>query len=359
MNFLKQLYIFIQETKVEYIITNNCYYFAQFNFLIVPVLCKDTSSNKELLNIPQSTIPDILYLYQDRWHSNNKDIKSRILTRLGLFKSLFARKCTLITAEEWQKNDILEQPEQFAAKYHSYGAVKSKYKYALLYNGAVVAAAYFSPSRPMVRLLSAPYKNILPQNRGKYFIVNKIVGVALKTSTTAIVSSVAQNNTISTIQYPNEYANLAIEYASYEWLRYLSEPNVRVVGAMGRLLKAFLNEVSLNEVRENNLSGSYKNNVEVMSYSDTEWSGGRAYLKLGFVEVQNRAEVEYFVCKESYKRYSAKELLKLYNNTLAESILSNKNLQQIRSISNIPKSYMLQFYRIKNMGSKKFLLHYK
>lgn len=358
MNFLKQLHIFIQETKVEHIITNNCYYFAQFNFLIVPVLCEYTSSNKELSNIPQSTTPDILYLYEDRWHSNNKDIKSRILTRLGLFKSLFARKCTLITAEEWQKNALLVQSEQFAAKYHSYGAVKSKYKYALLYNGAVVAAAYFSPSRPMVRLLSAPYKNILPQNRGKYFLINKIVGVVPKTLAAAIVSSAVPKNIIPTTQHQKEYANLAIEYASYEWLRYVSEPNVRVVGAMGRLLKAFLNEVSLKEVSENNLSVSYKNNIEVMSYSDTEWSGGSAYLRLGFIEVQNRAEAEYFVCKESYKRYSAKELLKLYNNTLAESILSKKNSEQIRSISNLPISYMLQFYRIKNMGSKKFLLHY-
>lgn len=337
MGFLEQLHTFINETKVEYIVTNNCYYFAQFKFMIEPIPihsnaledCNIESVDGVTQKTKDSKI-DTLYLYEDRWHSNNKDIKSRILTRLGLFKSLFARKCTLLTADEWHKNTSLVQPEQFAAQYHSYGAVKSKYKYALLNNGAVVAAAYFSPSRPMVRLLSAPYKNILPQNRGKYFIINKIVGVAPE-RLSATTLPAALNNTVGTTQYLKEYNNAAIEYASYEWLRYVSEPHVRVVGAMGRLLKAFLKEVS-----ENNLLVSHKNYIEVMSYSDTEWSGGSAYSKLGFVEVQNRPAVEYFVCKESYKRYSTKELLKLYNNTPAESTL---------------------FYKIKNMGSKKFLLH--
>ena len=57
--------------------------------------------------------------------------------------------------------------------------------------------------------------------------------------------------------------------ASYEWIRYASLPEFRVVGGMGKLLRAFIDEVHPDDV---------------MTYCDPGWSGGDAYRELGFTE---------------------------------------------------------------------------
>ena len=55
---------------------------------------------------------------------------------------------------------------------------------------------------------------------------------------------------------------------SYEWIRYASLQSLRVVGGMGKLLEAFINEVRPDDV---------------MSYADADYpDSGQSYLKLGF-----------------------------------------------------------------------------
>ncbi len=54
---------------------------------------------------------------------------------------------------------------------------------------------------------------------------------------------------------------------SFEWLRYASLSGVRVVGGMGKLLNAFVDE---------------KHPDDVMTYADASRSGGESYLALGF-----------------------------------------------------------------------------
>ena len=57
--------------------------------------------------------------------------------------------------------------------------------------------------------------------------------------------------------------------SSYEWIRYASLPGMRVIGGMGKLLQAFIDEVHPDDV---------------MSYADADYpDGGEAYSKLGFV----------------------------------------------------------------------------
>lgn len=56
--------------------------------------------------------------------------------------------------------------------------------------------------------------------------------------------------------------------SSYEWIRYASLPGIRVVGGMGKLLRAFIDEVRPDDV---------------MSYADADYpDGGEAYARLGF-----------------------------------------------------------------------------
>ena len=58
------------------------------------------------------------------------------------------------------------------------------------------------------------------------------------------------------------------EVRSYEWVRYCSLPDLRVVGGMGKILEEFITCVRPDDV---------------MTYSDPRWSDGDAYKALGFV----------------------------------------------------------------------------
>ena len=58
--------------------------------------------------------------------------------------------------------------------------------------------------------------------------------------------------------------------SSYEWIRYASIDGLRVVGGMGKLLQAFIDDVHPDDI---------------MSYADADWpDGGDAYRTLGFTE---------------------------------------------------------------------------
>ena len=242
---------------------------------------------------------DHLYLYEDRWFYENEIVKKRILARLGKFRSIFARKCIVVAVdgeicrEAKKKNKYSgisdRHIKDFIERYHSYGYAKSKYRYALVYEGVIVAAAAFSASRPMPR--------------------ETIVNSCVKT----------------------------IIYDSYEWVRYVSMPDVRVVGGMGRLLKAFLKDIaSRREVLRSGVRNTLErslNPVEVMSYSDEEWSDGSVYRSLGFMEVARREPVCHYVDKSSYERLSYRKFI------------MRNNVEQSSG-----------YYIIKNKGSRKFLL---
>lgn len=210
---------------------------------------------------------DYLYLYEDRWWSGGEVIQKRILSRVGVFKSVFARKCNIIQGGQYSQ--IFSH---FLESNHSYGEAKAKYKYGLQYGTEVVAVATFSKPRTMPR---------------------------------------PDGNT----------------YLSFEWVRYASIPGVRVIGGMGKVLQAFLKDARVLGERLNMP-------IEVMSYSDIEWSNGRVYDSLGFKEIGVRAPVLHYVNNQTYERIS---------------------LRKYKLISSEEGDY----YPIYNMGSRKLLLTLK
>lgn len=239
---------------------------------------------------------DILYLFEDRWLSNSEYLKRRLLSRLGSFTSVFARKCRVIDNSAVKSDSTLHlQIKEFLRLYHTYSFTKCKYEYALEHNGEIVAVATFSYPKKIFR---------------------------------------------------PEYGR---EYFSYEWIRYASLPGVRVVGGMGRLLSAFLKSVTAGQ---NNRDIEQKspvpdnlhnlNDVEIMSYSDNEWSQGDVYEKLSFKRVEERESVLFYVDKSTFRRYSVREFSKL---ALCEKSSPKELFQSGRYI------------KIFNMGSAKFLLH--
>ena len=263
---------------------------------------------------------DVLYLYEDRWRSGGEQLRARILSRLGTFRSLFARKCQILTQEEFgrlfrshslpdtllaqiaqlgeydqfMRRNYLVAPVQPSAKvdatirnlfnhltadflqrYHSYGAAKCKYRVALLHQGEMVAVATFSDALRMT-----------------FGVKNREEAIP-----------------------------------SYEWVRYASLPDLRIAGGMGRLLGEFCRIVQRQGVKH----------FEVMTYSDNEWSKGAVYEQLGFKEGAERGTVEYYVDMATWQRYSKRQYQSL----------------QERSGASCKQA---QFVKIANLGSKKFIL---
>lgn len=158
-----------------------------------------------------------IIITEDRWHSMKNASRERLCAHLQVFTSIFARNCEVRR---------IDRPASaaFLSANHSYGNASCRHCYGLflkrrtgknegtLEPGTMVAAATFSNARRWIK-------------DGK-------------------------------------------EIRSYEWTRYASLPGVRVTGGMGRLLKAFIEEV---------------NPDDIMSYADLEWSEGQVYESLGFV----------------------------------------------------------------------------
>ncbi len=228
---------------------------------------------------------DKVYLFEDRWWSAREMVQERILARLERFRSIFARKCKVLSGRG--NPAIAEQVRDFLQRHHSYSNAKCRYRYALEYEGEIVAVATFSEGRPMVRKIGSMLQNVPKEDQ--------------------------------------ENANILI-FDSYEWIRYASLPGVRVVGGMGRLLNAFIEE------RYTRIEPGTP--LEVMTYSDSEWGNGDVYEKLGFKYAGERSPVEYFVHKGSFARYPQR----LYE----KELLAGASPED--------------FYTIRNLGSKKFLL---
>ena len=282
---------FLESSYIDFIEYGNSFIFPDYDFAVelvpagVSASCGFFAANGVAAEQPGGPFTDMVYLYEDRWWSAKNMVQERILTRLERFRSIFARKCRVLSGRDNpQMADIVRE---FLQRHHAYSSAKCRYRYVLEYEGEIVAVATFSEGRPMVRKMDSPLQNVPKEEQ--------------------------------------ENASILI-FDSYEWIRYASLPGVRVVGGMGKLLNAFIEE------RYTRIEPGTP--MEVMTYSDTEWSNGDVYCKLGFKYAGERAPVEYHVHKHTYTRYP----YRLYEKELQQGALPDN------------------FYTIHNLGSKKFLL---
>lgn len=298
---------FLQSVEVDFIVEGDCFIFPkqQVNIFLIH------AHTPQWTNVPVAGEGDRLYLYEDRWWHCTELVKMRILARLAHFRSVFARKCKVVSGEEWRKMMKEGHPSdvEFLEKYHSYGGAKSKYKYALVYDNKIVAVATFSAPRPMVRRIANPFSNV-PHN---------------EMGTIRMLEHVHLDDRAYSLSD-------AVLVQSYEWVRYASLPDIRVVGGMGKLLHAFFNDIKSKGTAP----------IEVMTYSDNEWSAGDVYEKLGFTFVGEREPVAYFVNRVTYERLSERKLV--------------QNVKKIEQATIPIQSFSDYFYKIKNMGSRKFLI---
>ncbi|MGM9737946.1 MAG: hypothetical protein ACI3ZT_05990 [Candidatus Cryptobacteroides sp.] len=178
----------------------------------------------------------VVILPEDIWRSRSDMIQHRLLAQLGVFRSVFARNT------EVRRIDKVASSE-FFTDCHTYRDAAARYRYGLYdMHGRLVAAASFSGAR------------VWDKPEGKV--------------------------------------------SSCEWVRYASLPDIRVVGGMGKVLKAFISEAGPDNV---------------MSYADLEWTDGAVYERLGFKMESLRSPVAFAVDRYSYERVPLKYASSLMN----------------------------------------------
>lgn len=162
---------------------------------------------------------------EDMWRGRPEMMMPRLLAQLGRFRSVFARNTVISRIGK-------EEAASFLDRCHSYRDAASRYRYGVFTRaGELVAVASFSSGRTWVK----------------------------------------EGRTVR----------------SYEWVRYASLPEVRVVGGMGKVLKAFEEDVHPDDI---------------MSYADMEWTDGAVYERLGFIEDGIRPPVQFVIDPVSWVR---------------------------------------------------------
>lgn len=127
----------------------------------------------------------LVQLWQDVWLSKKQQVINRIYSLLGLNKTFYARKASVLTIS-------LADIKSFLNKNHLQGYVKAKYNFGLIVEGKIIAVASFSDTRKM-KLISN-------------------------------------------------------DYLSAELVRFASKDGLTIVGGLSKFIKHFLKEVKVNDL---------------------------------------------------------------------------------------------------------------
>lgn len=178
-----------------------------------------------------------IVIAEDRWRLQGNMMRERLLAHLEKFTSLYARNCRVKKIDKETAAAFLEQN-------HSYGDAACRYRYGLYLRRPSRCGTFEAETLVAV----ATFSNARKWQKG-----DKVI-------------------------------------RSYEWTRYASLPGVRISGGMGKVLKAFIEEVHPDDI---------------MSYADLEWSEGKVYEQLGFV-LEGRKDPVMFVVDEAWRRFPIK-----------------------------------------------------
>lgn len=175
---------------------------------------------------------------EDRWYSQAEMIRDRLLAHLEVFFPVYARNCEVRRID---KNTAAE----FLSRTHSYADAACRYRYGLFLKRHTGHLAMETACIPGQLVAVATFSNARKWIKGDKTI------------------------------------------RSYEWTRYASLPGIRVNGGMGKLLKAFIEEVRPDDI---------------MSYADLEWSEGAVYEQLGFIREGHKSPVCFRIPTSTWER---------------------------------------------------------
>lgn len=189
-----------------------------------------------------------LIITQDRWMKDPDSMRLRLLAHLGIFGRIHARSCIV-------RRITKSEAAGFLGKHHSYGDAACKYRYGLFFpSGTRFCSRQEERQRDRVkeRLIAvAEFSNARKWQKG-----DKVI-------------------------------------KSYEWTRYASESGARAVGGMGKLLRAFIEDVAPDDI---------------MSYADLEWSDGKVYETLGFEFESIKSPVLFGVDPATWERKAGPDM---------------------------------------------------
>ena len=233
MDFISEIRDFLSQNGIAATETVNdgfsVFVYGEVNVIPVSVSSVSLESAEEQhvrLSDVVSVLPGKKVLVpEDMWRGRPEMMMPRLLAQLGRFRSVFARNTVISRIGK-------EEAALFLDRCHSYRDAASRYRYGVFTKaGELVAVASFSSGRTWVK----------------------------------------EGRTVR----------------SYEWVRYASLPDVRVVGGMGKVLKAFEEDVHPDDI---------------MSYADMEWTDGAVYERLGFIEDGIRPPVQFVIDPVSWVR---------------------------------------------------------
>ena len=161
-----------------------------------------------------------LIIPEDRWYRQPEMMKARLLAHLEIFTPVYARNCEIRRIDK-------PTAAEFLGRTHAYGDAACKYRYGL-------------------------------------FLKRSTGHIAKEGRCTIPAGTLIAVGTFSNAR---KWIKNGKDIRSYEWTRFASLPGLRISGGMGKILKAFIEEVQPDDI---------------MSYADLEWSEGTVYEHLGF-----------------------------------------------------------------------------
>ena len=180
-----------------------------------------------------------LIIPEDRWRRQPEMMKARLLAHLGIFTPVYARNCEIRRIDK-------PTAAEFLSRTHAYGDAACKYRYGMF--------------------LKRSTGHIAREGR-----CDIPAGTLIA---------------VGTFSNARRWVKNGKEIRSYEWTRFASLPGLRISGGMGKILKAFIEEVQPDDI---------------MSYADLEWSDGEVYSTLGFIK-ESMKEPVMFAVDGNWKR---------------------------------------------------------
>lgn len=241
----------LNTSNIPYSVDGNAVLFPQHNLrmILVPIVSQDfppqgLSADSAL---DYATGVETFFLYEDRWRSSRTVTSQRMLSRLGVFRRVHARLCKVVSIKNCK--DFGLSPDTFRSKAKKFLDAFHNYGYL--------------------------------KGQEDYLLLYK-------------------GDTIAAAQFMKTYQPAEKDTdnrLAYEWTRYASLPDVRIAGGMGKVLKQILSDISQKDI----------SSIEIMSYSDNEWSNGDAYSKLGFKLAGNTPPVTYRIDPKTWKRINPRQ----------------------------------------------------
>ncbi|MBR2065040.1 MAG: hypothetical protein IJ971_10145 [Bacteroidales bacterium] len=272
-----------------------------------------------------------LIITEDRWMRQGDMMKARLLAHLELFSQAYARNCEVRRIGK-------AEAQAFLKENHSYGYAACRYRYGLFLRRHTGHIAEELRSLDSARDDSQEKRNDSPEkwddSLEKWDDSREDRDDSRedrKTSNGHIGNLIA----VATFSNARRWIKDGKEISSYEWTRYASLPGMRVSGGMGKLLKAFINDVHPDDI---------------MSYADLEWSEGSVYKALGFRAELGKEPVDFVVDGQTWERSAMRSLDKL---GMTEG---GSRMTEGRSGMTEGRSRMTGELFFRNFGSRKFRL---